>query len=120
MSQQTMRGMRLGAQSLESEVGVVYTPRANHLYQCPKGHQTSVVFALEAELPESWQCKTCSEQGMLITEGQVMDVNFEERTGRSHWEMLLERRTHAELEEILQERLDYIRERRAAGKSATL
>ena len=115
MSQQTMRGMRLGAQSLESEVGVVYTPRANHLYQCPKGHQTSVVFALEAELPESWQCKTCSEQGMLITEGQVMDVNFEERTGRSHWEMLLERRTREELEEILQERLAEIRARRASG-----
>ncbi len=120
MSQQTMRGMRLGAQSLESEVGVVYNPRANHIYQCVKGHQTNVVFALEAELPETWQCKTCPEFGMLVTEGKVMDVNFEERTGRSHWEMLLERRTHAELEEILQERLDYIRERRAAGKSATL
>ncbi len=120
MSQQTMRGMRLGAQSLESEVGVVYNPRANHIYQCAKGHQTNVVFALEAELPETWQCKTCPEFGMLVTEGKVMDVNFEERTGRSHWEMLLERRTHAELEEILQERLDYIRERRAAGKSATL
>lgn len=115
-----MRGMRLGAQSLESEVGVVYNPRANHIYQCAKGHQTNVVFALEAELPETWQCKTCPEFGMLVTEGKVMDVNFEERTGRSHWEMLLERRTHAELEEILQERLDYIRERRAAGKSATL
>ncbi len=120
MSQQTMRGMRLGAQSLESEVGVVYNPRANHIYQCAKGHQTNVVFALEAELPETWQCKTCPEFGVLVTEGKVMDVNFEERTGRSHWEMLLERRTHAELEEILQERLDYIRERRAAGKSATL
>ena len=120
MSQQTMRGMRLGAQSLESEVGVVYNPRAHHIYQCARGHQTNVVFALEAELPESWQCKTCPEFGMLVTEGKVMDVNFEERTGRSHWEMLLERRTHAELEEILQERLDYIRDRRAAGKSATL
>jgi hypothetical protein len=112
--------MRLGAQSLESEVGVVYNPRAHHIYQCARGHQTNVVFALEAELPESWQCKTCPEFGMLVTEGKVMDVNFEERTGRSHWEMLLERRTHAELEEILQERLDYIRDRRAAGKSATL
>jgi hypothetical protein len=36
---------------------------------------------------------------------------------RSHWEMLLERRSREELEEILQERLDYIRARRAGGQA---
>lgn len=117
MSQQTMRGMRLGAQSLENENGVAYSARANHTYQCPRGHQTSVTFAAEADLPETWQCKTCDEQGVLIEDGKVLEIKHEEKTPRSHWEMLLERRSREELEEILQERLEYIRERRSAGKA---
>ena len=32
---------------------------------------------------------------------------------RSHWDMLLERRSVAELEELLNERLELLRERRA-------
>ena len=35
---------------------------------------------------------------------------------RTHWDMLLERRTRAELEELLQERLDYLRARRGQHK----
>ena len=117
MSQQTMRGMRLGAQSLENERGVRYAERAEHTFQCPRGHQTDVVFAAEADLPETWQCKDCGEQGILVEDGKVIEVNFEEKTPRSHWEMLLERRSREELEEILQERLQYIRDRRSAGKA---
>lgn len=117
MSQQTMRGMRLGSQSLENEKGVVYSERANHTYQCPRGHQTDVVFAAEAELPETWQCKTCGEQGLLVEDGKTIEVVHEDKTPRSHWEMLLERRSREELEEILQERLEYIRDRRSAGKA---
>jgi hypothetical protein len=117
MSQQTMRGMRLGAQSLESEIGVAYSARAEHSYQCPRGHQTNVVFAAEAELPDTWQCKTCGGEGVLIEDGKIIELSHEEKTPRSHWEMLLERRSREELEEILQERLEYIRERRSAGKA---
>jgi hypothetical protein len=43
--------------------------------------------------------------------------NVEDKTPRSHWEMLLERRSRDELEEILQERLEYIRARRKAGEA---
>jgi hypothetical protein len=39
------------------------------------------------------------------------------KTPRSHWEMLLERRSKEELEEILKERISYIRTRRKAGKA---
>ena len=41
----------------------------------------------------------------------------EDKIPRSHWEMLLERRSREELEEILQERLSYIRARRAGGQA---
>ena len=116
MAQQTMRGMRLGAHSLESEVGVVHSARSTYVYRCAAGHETSVVFAAEAELPETWSCKSCSLEGALLKDGKtVVSVPAEERVGRSHWEMLLERRTREELEEILQERLAEIRARRASG-----
>jgi hypothetical protein len=39
------------------------------------------------------------------------------KTPKSHWDMLLERRTKVDLELILKERLAYIRARRKAGKA---
>jgi hypothetical protein len=118
MAQQTMRGIRLGAQSLESEVGVSYSPRTKHNYQCPNGHLSELVFAQEAELPNFWQCKACQEQAQLLTDGKLMKLDIEDlKTPRSHWEMLQERRSKEELEEILKERISYIRARRKAGKA---
>lgn len=118
MAQQTMRGIRLGAQSLESEVGVNYSPRNKHSYQCSNGHTSELVFAQDADLPNSWQCKLCPEQATLLTDGKQIKLEIDElKTPRSHWEMLLERRSKEDLEEILQERISYIRARRKAGKA---
>lgn len=118
MAQQTMRGIRLGAQSLESEIGVHYSPRTKRSFQCRNGHLIEISFAQEAEIPSSWQCRSCPETALLLTEGKILKVDLEDlKTPRSHWEMLLERRTKPELEEILQERLSYIRARRKAGKA---
>ncbi|MFM1994785.1 MAG: hypothetical protein RLZZ610_302 [Actinomycetota bacterium] len=118
MAQQTMRGIRLGAQSLESEVGVSYSPRTKHSYQCPNGHLSELVFAQDAELPNVWQCKACPQQAQLLTDGKLIKLEIDElKTPRSHWEMLQERRSKEELEEILQERISYIRARRKAGKA---
>jgi hypothetical protein len=118
MAQQTMRGIRLGAQSLESEVGVNYSPRNKHLYQCSNAHISELVFAQEAELPNVWQCKSCAAQAILLADGKLTKLDAEDlKVPRSHWEMLLERRSKDELEEILKERISYIRARRKAGKA---
>lgn len=118
MSESTMRGMRLGAQSIENEVGVSLAERTKHEYVCANGHSHEVVFAADAELPEFWQCRKCSELGALVVDGKHAALESQkDRPGRSHWEMLLERRTKDELEEILKERLAYIRARRATGKA---
>ncbi len=54
----------------------------------------------------------------MLADGQAITLEpIEAKVPRSHWEMLLERRTRDELEEILQERIDYIRGRRAGGKA---
>ena len=118
LAQQTMRGIRIGAQSLESEIGVQYSPRSQHSFQCENGHLNEISFAQEAEIPSSWQCRSCPEMALLITDGKPIQIDIEDlKTPRSHWEMLLERRSKQELEEILQERLSYIRARRKAGKA---
>jgi len=118
MAQQTMRGMRLGTQSLESERGVNYSARVNHSYRCANNHVSEMVFAADAEIPQTWQCKSCPQQATLLEDGKLIKLELvEDKTPRSHWEMLLERRSRDELEEILQERLDYIRARRAGGQA---
>ena len=118
MGQQTMRGIRLGAHSLESEIGVSYSPRNRHSYQCSNSHISELVFAQDAELPETWQCKSCPEQAVLLTDGKLIKLDRNElKTPKSHWEMLLERRSQDELEEILKERISYIKLRRRAGKA---
>lgn len=119
MAQQTMRGMRLGTQSLESEAGVVLAERSNYTYRCPNEHETAMVFAAEAEIPQSWQCKVCGAQALLVEgNGVVVADDSDEKAARTHWEMLLERRSVEELEEILQERLEDIRARREAAKAS--
>jgi hypothetical protein len=116
MSQNTFRGMRLGSQSLESTVGVTFEPRTNHAYQCSQGHLTELKFAHDAEVPNSWECKTCSKEALLLLNGVTVEpLDFDEKTPRSHWQMLLERRSIDELEVILQERLDVVKARRAAA-----
>lgn len=118
MAQQTMRGMRLGTQSLESERGVNFSARASHSYQCANEHVSEMVFSADAEIPQTWQCKSCTEQATLLKDGKRIKLDASEnKVPRTHWEMLLERRTRDELEEILQERLDYIRARRAGGQA---
>jgi len=118
MAQQTMRGMRLGTQSLESERGVNYSARVTHSFQCKNDHVSEIVFSAEADIPQTWQCKSCPAMGTLLEDGKRITLDAsDDKTPRSHWEMLLERRTREELEEILQERLDYIRARRAGGQA---
>jgi hypothetical protein len=76
------------------------------------------VFAQDAELPQTWQCKSCPEFGTLLKDGKPITLSLAEiKTPKSHWDMLLERRTKVDLELILKERLAYIRARRKAGKA---
>lgn len=124
MADRSLRGIRLGAQSLQSEDGVVFMERTQYTYICSKcGRDTELTFAADAEAPASWECRTCGGEALLQTpEGQAEVDHSGDKTPRSHWDMLLERRTIAELEEILAERLEFVRARRGdtsrAAKSA--
>ena len=107
MSDRSLRGMRLGSQSMESESGVEPAPRQRVEYRTPEGESVFVTFAIEAEVPPVWYTKTGQEA--IIVDGEKPE-NPNEKHQRTHWDMLMERRTTEELEEILQQRLEHYRE----------
>jgi len=106
MAERSMRGTRLGAQSLESDAGVPPAARQMVRFTCPAGHEVVVPMSLEAELPHSWECR-CGETA--VRENSADPEAKPVKAPRTHWDMLLERRTKAELEELLQERLVLLR-----------
>lgn len=115
MSDKVLRGHGLGSASLESEVGVIAAARQIVEYVCPSGHVTSLPFSVEAEVPALWECR-CGMEGLRRDAEQPEAVPT--RHVRTHWDMLLERRTVAELEELLDERLTLLRSGQLHRRSA--
>lgn len=114
---ETMRGMRLGAQSLESDRGVELSARQATDFRCANSHEFEVVFSASAELPSTWDCKHCDQVAVRIENGIEIDLASESEDGpRTHYDMVLERRTRAELEELLEEMLGQMRKRRSEGR----
>ncbi len=118
MADRSLRGMRLGSQSLQSEVGVEFSPRKKSVYRTDDGTTFEVTFAADAEVPETWESPRSGLEGRLVGDdgGLVQSEVVEVKPARTHWDMLLERRTRAELEELLQERLELLRARRGETK----
>lgn len=118
MADRSLRGMRLGTQSLQSEEGVEFSPRKKSMYRTADGTTFEVIFSAEAEVPEVWESPKSGQEGVLLSSDgtPVETVAVETKTPRSHWDMLLERRSRAELEELLQERLEFLRARRGQHK----
>lgn len=116
MAERALRGMRIGAHSMETEANVEFAPRMNARYICPDGHEFEMVFSEDAEVPAVWTCK-CS------TEALLQDAEWPEpvkpaRKQRTHWDMLLERREIKDLEVLLEERLELLRAGRLRRRSA--
>lgn len=107
MSERALRGTRLGATSYETDSGIDLAPRQDIEYSCPNGHRFEMPFSLEADVPSTWECRICGAQA-----ARVDGAAPEEKPGkptRTHWDMLLERRSVADLEEVLAERLAVLR-----------
>jgi hypothetical protein len=113
--------MRLGSQSLQSEEGVIFSPRIVAHYRSEDGSTFEVTFSEEAEIPETWTSPKSGKSGVLLeSDGTpVESTRPEAKAPRTHWDMLLERRTRAELEELLEERLQFLRARRGKQSIAS-
>src|SRR5690625_7587082 len=94
MSDRSLRGMRLGAQSMETEAGVEPAPRQQVEYRSEDGESIVVTFAAEADVPDRWTNKSGKEA--LRVDGEAPDME-EVMAQRSHWDKLLERRSDTEL-----------------------
>jgi len=118
MAERTLRGARIGATSLQGEHGIEFAPRRRVEYVTERGNRFSVMFDLEAEAPPEWFDPRSGELGFLDDEaGRAARAEFDEKgqSQRTHWDMLMERRTREELEELLEERLQILRERRGSA-----
>lgn len=107
MGDRTLRGARLGGQSFEDERGIEFAARQQVGYQCPRGHGFEITMSVEAEIPAVWECPRCGAEAMS-TAG-ITPEEKAEKPARTHWDMLLERRSIKELEDILTERLELLR-----------
>ena len=107
MAERTLRGARLGGQSFEDERGIEFAARQRVAYVCAQGHDFEIPMSVEADIPATWECPRCGAEA-LSKHGQT-PVEKVEKPARTHWDMLLERRSVKELEEILNERLELLR-----------
>jgi len=107
MAERSLRGMRLGSNSLESADHVKFVERKQAEYLCPNGHQFAVTLAADADLPATWMCK-CGAKAELQHDKADIEEKKKKKQQRTHWDMLRERREIDELQVLLEERLDLL------------
>jgi len=107
MSDRALRGSRMGTQSFEDERGVEMAPRQQVSYVTDSGHEFRLTMSAEAEVPFEWESPQTGEVGRLV--GGSEPEAKKEKPVRTHWDMLRERRSLPELEDILTERLELLR-----------
>ncbi|ROR74408.1 RNA polymerase-binding protein RbpA [Bogoriella caseilytica] len=115
MAERSLRGMKIGANSLESEDGVDFAPRMMAYYSCPDEHSFELPFSVDAELPPVWECKVCGKEA-LLKDASKPEPKKPIKPPRTHWDMLLERRSVPELESLLEERLELLRSGELRGR----
>jgi hypothetical protein len=87
-------------------------------YRCPSGHTFEVRFFAGAEVvPRRWECRSCDAHARTNDPRSEEVPDSRRRLGPSKtaWQMLRERRTLAELEILLDERLRLLRATGAAA-----
>jgi hypothetical protein len=107
MADRVMRGSRLGAVSYETDRNYEPTPRQIARYRTENGEEFDMPFAHDAEAPGTWLCRN-GMQGTLIDGGDLAEPK-KVKVPRTPWDMLRERRSIEELEELLKERLEFIK-----------
>lgn len=114
MADRVLRGSRMGAVSYETDRNHDLAPRQTVRYACPKNHEFEVPFSDDAEIPAVWECRLHGSESKIVDGGKTEAKDA--KPPRTHWDMLLERRSIPELEELLNERLTELKSRR--GRSA--
>jgi hypothetical protein len=109
MANRAMRGSRLGSVSYETDRSHGLAPRQIARYRTDNGGEFEVPFADDAEIPRTWWCRN-GMQGTLIDGGDEAEPK-KGKVPRTPWDMLRDRRSIEELEELLKERIAIIKSR---------
>jgi hypothetical protein len=113
MGDRVMRGSRLGFVSYETDRNHDLAPRQIARYRTKNGEEFDMPFADDAEIPGTWLCRNGME-GTLIDGGDRAEPK-KAKVPRTPWDMLRERRSIEELDELLNERLEIIKSRRGSS-----
>ncbi len=112
MADRVLRGSRLGAVSYETDRDHdLAPPRRMAKYKCENGEIFDIPFADEAEIPPAPGCAETASKAPSWR-GTAPEAKKVKPPPRTHWDMLLERRSVEELEELLKERLDLLKAKR--------
>ena len=89
-------------------------PRQRISYFCANGHETSPMFAVEAAVPESWDCPRCGLPASRDEANPPPPPRIEPY--KTHLAYVKERRSDKEAEEIRQEAIQTLRTKRKSGE----
>ena len=89
-------------------------PRQHVSFFCVNDHVTELQFAMEAELPDSWDCPRCGMPASIDAENRPTAPKTEPY--KTHLAYVKERRSDTEAAEILDEALETLRSKRKSGE----
>src|SRR4051812_4725295 len=88
-------------------------PRQRVRYFCARLHESEVPFAVEATVPESWDCPKCGMPASRDSENPPPVPKIEPY--KTHLAYVKERRSDKEAADILEEAIQLLRDRRKRG-----
>lgn len=90
MAERSLRGMSIGAKSLESDDNVDFAARTDVAYVCPKGHRTILPFAEGAEFPDEWSAAAAPSRTVkeTMTTRLMKSPSRHARTGTCSWNVV--------------------------------
>jgi hypothetical protein len=105
-----IRGSRIGAGPMGENERGESAPRQFIAFYCGNGHVTQPAFAVDAEVPETWDCPRCGNPAGQRAEAPPEASRTEPY--KTHLAYVKERRTDADGEAILEEALQRLKQRR--------
>ena len=116
MSDRVLRGSRLGSVSYESDRHTEFAPRSLTAYDCELGPRDRRPVRCRGRDPLHLGVPGLRRGRRAAQDAEAPEAKAG-KPARTHWDMLLERRSVAELEEVLAERLAVLHEQQVQVKA---
>lgn len=105
-----IRGSRIGAGPMGENERGESAPRQHVTFYCANGHEIHPAFAVDAEIPDTWDCPRCGHPAGR--EAQAPPKPSRNEPYKTHLAYVKERRSDADGEAILEEALLRLKQRR--------